>query len=157
SEILRCIFLLSLVAVAAAQKQSSLAAPRLTALKVTGTTRYTDKEMLAASGLQIGQLAADGDFKEAVQRLGNSGLFTGVIYSYTSSAAGMKLELQLSDIDDSKLVPRRRTRQGIAEACATLQTIAADHGQPTRPCLRGIAVDSQRQTISRARRLPARR
>ena len=105
SEILRCIFLLSLVAVAAAQKQSSLAAPRLTALKVTGTTRYTDKEMLAASGLQIGQLAADGDFKEAVQRLGNSGLFTGVIYSYTSSAAGMKLELQLSDIDDSKLVP----------------------------------------------------
>src|ERR1700723_804126 len=61
--------------------------------------------MLAASGLQIGQLAADGDFKEAVQRLGNSGLFTGMTYSYTSSAAGMKLELQLSDIDDSKLVP----------------------------------------------------
>jgi outer membrane protein assembly factor BamA len=104
SEILRCIFLLSLVSVSAAQKQSSMAAPKLTALKVTGTTRYTDKEILAESGLQIGQLAADGDFKEAVQRLGNSGLFTGVIYSYTSSATGMKLELQLTDIDDSKLV-----------------------------------------------------
>jgi outer membrane protein assembly factor BamA len=105
SAILRCIFLLSLVSLSAAQKQSSLAAPKLTALKVTGTTRYTDKEILAASGLQIGQLAADGDFKEAVERLGNSGLFTGVIYSYTSSATGVKLELQLTDIDDSKLVP----------------------------------------------------
>ncbi|HSZ60538.1 MAG TPA: POTRA domain-containing protein [Terriglobales bacterium] len=99
------ILFLFLAGVAAAQKQSSLAAPKLAALKVTGTTRYTDKEILAASGLQIGQLAADGDFREAVKRLGNSGLFTGVIYSYTSSGASIKLEIQLTDIDESKLVP----------------------------------------------------
>jgi outer membrane protein insertion porin family len=104
-QMLRFVFFLFLTSVVAGQKQSSLAAPRLSALKVTGTSRYTDKEILAASGLQIGQLAADGDFKEAVQRLGNSGLFTGVVYSYTSSGASMKLELQLTDIDESKLVP----------------------------------------------------
>jgi hypothetical protein len=97
--------LLTLSVAAAAQKQSSLAPPRLAALRATGTTRYTDKEILAASGLQIGQLASDGDFKEAVQRLGNSGLFTGVVYSYTSSGASIKLEIQLADIDESKLVP----------------------------------------------------
>ncbi|MGA2352931.1 MAG: POTRA domain-containing protein [Terriglobales bacterium] len=87
------------------QKQSSPSATKLVSLKVTGTTRYNDKEILAASGLQIGQLAADGDFKEAVQRLGNSGLFSGVMYSFTSSGKDVKLELQLTDVDESKLVP----------------------------------------------------
>ena len=103
--LLGVIFCLSLLTPSAAQKQSSSAAARLTTLKVMGTTRYTDKEILAASGLQIGQLAADGDFKEAVQRLGDSGLFSGVVYSYTSSGTSVKLEFQLTDIDESKLVP----------------------------------------------------
>src|SRR6266851_9684400 len=100
-----------LLSAAAAQKQptrgkvSAVAANRLTALKVTGTARYTDKEILAASGLQIGQNAADGDFKEALQRLGDSGLFSDLAYSYSSSGAGVKLDLQLADIDQSKLVP----------------------------------------------------
>src|SRR5271165_3640257 len=69
---------------------------QLTALKVTGTTRYTDKEILAASGLQIGQNASDGDFKEAVQRLGNSGLFGDVVYTYSTAPTGTRLELQLA-------------------------------------------------------------
>jgi surface antigen-like variable number repeat protein len=103
--VLRFIFFLSLIGAAAGQKHPSLVTPRLTALKATGTTRYSDKEILAASGLQIGQPAADGDFKEAVKWLGDSGLFTGLAYSYTSSATGVKLELQLTDIDESKLVP----------------------------------------------------
>jgi len=110
----RVILALSLLlSAAAAQKQSagskpsSVSANKLIALKVTGTTRYTDKEILAASGLQIGQNAADGDFKEAVQRLGDSGLFSDVVYSYSSSNAGTKLELQLADTDQSKLVPAR--------------------------------------------------
>jgi outer membrane protein insertion porin family len=99
-----------LLSAAAAQKQStsgkaSSAAFKLIALKVTGTARYTDTEILAASGLQMGQNAADGDFKEAVQRLGDSGLFSKVVYSYSSSAAGVRLELQLADTDKSKLVP----------------------------------------------------
>ena len=103
-------FLLFLTAAPAQKPPSRGKAPpenasRLIALKVTGTTRYTDKELLAASGLQIGQNAADGDFKEAVQRLGDSGLFSDVVYSYTSSGAGTRLELQLTDTDKSKLVP----------------------------------------------------
>ena len=108
----RVILALSLLlSAAAAQKQSaggkpsSVSAYKLIAFKITGTTRYTGKEILAASGLQIGQNAADGDFKEAVQRLGDSGLFSDVVYSYSSSSAGTKLELQLTDTDQSKLVP----------------------------------------------------
>ena len=100
-----------LLSAAAAQKQpargkvSAVAANRLTALKVTGTARYTDKEILAASGLQIGQNAADGDFREAAQRLGDSGLFSDVVYSYSSSGAGVRLEMKLADAEQSKLVP----------------------------------------------------
>jgi outer membrane protein assembly factor BamA len=100
-----------LLSAAAAQKQpargkvSAVAANRLTALKVTGTARYTDKEILAASGLQIGQNAADGDFREAAQRLGDSGLFSDVVYSYSSSGAGVRLEMRLADAEPSKLVP----------------------------------------------------
>src|ERR1700686_382578 len=100
-----------LLSAAAAQKHptrgkvSAVAANKLTALKVTGTARYTDKEILAASGRQIGQNAADGDFREAAQRLGDSGLFSDVVYSYSSSGAGVRLEMQLADAEQSKLVP----------------------------------------------------
>jgi outer membrane protein assembly factor BamA len=105
------LFFLIVLPTAAAQKEpargkvSGIAANKLTALKVTGTARYTDKEILAASGLQVGQNAADGDFKEAAQRLGDSGLFNDVVYSYSSSGAGVRLEMQLVDADQSKLVP----------------------------------------------------
>jgi outer membrane protein assembly factor BamA len=104
-------FLFLFGSAAAAQKQparakvSAVAANRLSALKVTGTARYTDKEILAASGLQIGQNAAEGDFREAAQRLGDSGLFSDVVYSYSSSGAGVRLEMQLADAEQSKLVP----------------------------------------------------
>jgi outer membrane protein insertion porin family len=109
---MRLVLCLSLfLSAAAGQKQpnsvgkASAAPYKLIALKVTGTARYTDTEILAASGLQMGQNAADGDFKEAVQRLGDSGLFSNVVYSYSSSSAGVRLELQLADADKNKLVP----------------------------------------------------
>src|ERR1700682_3740512 len=104
-------FLFLLGSAAVAQKQpprgkvSAVEANKLVGLKVTGTARYTDKEILAASGLQIGQNAADGDFKEAAQRLGDSGLFSDVSYSYSASGGGTKLELQLADVEKDKLVP----------------------------------------------------
>ncbi len=70
-----------------------------------GSTRYTDKEILAASGLHIGQDAAEGDFQEAAHRLGESGVFSNVVYSFSYSDAGVKLDLRLTDVDKSKLVP----------------------------------------------------
>jgi outer membrane protein assembly factor BamA len=103
-----CLFVLTSAAAAQkhpASKASPAVATKLVALKATGTARYTDKEILAASGLQLGQDAADGDFKEAVRHLGDSGLFGDIAYSYSSSSAGVKLELQLTDTDQSKLVP----------------------------------------------------
>jgi len=76
-----CLFPAFLVFAPAVGQRSKPSAGNRTArqqadrLKATGTARYTDQEILAASGLHIGQPAADGDFKEAIQLLGNSGLF----------------------------------------------------------------------------------
>ena len=100
-----------LLAAAAAQKHSvgrkpSSGSPdKLIEFKVTGTARYSDKEILVASGLQLAQRSSDGDFKEAVRRLGNSGMFSNAAYSYSTSSAGTKLELQVTDVESSKLVP----------------------------------------------------
>ncbi len=103
-------FLFLIVPAVAAQTRSSttsssLETYKLTSLRVTGTARYVDREILAASGLQIGQDTTDGDFKEVARRLGDSGLFSDVVYSYTTSGPNVRLELKLTDVDKSKLVP----------------------------------------------------
>ncbi len=105
------LFCVVLVSLSAAQRRSSndravASTPhRLLALNAKGSARYTGKEILAASGLQIGQDAAEGDFQEAAHRLGESGVFSNVVYSFSYSDAGVKLDLQLADVDRSKLVP----------------------------------------------------
>jgi len=86
-------------------KTPSVTAFTLLTVKVTGTTRYTEKEILPAAGLQLGQAATEADFQNAVQRLGTTGLFSDVAYSYSYSGTGAKLELQLKDVEQNKLVP----------------------------------------------------
>ena len=76
---------------------------KLASIKATGSRRYTPEEIVAATGLQIGQAVTEDDFKTAVQHLGETGAFTDVRYSYKYSGEGATLELQLSD--NSALVP----------------------------------------------------
>jgi outer membrane protein assembly factor BamA len=88
----------------ASGKAAAPGAHRLLAVKVSGTSRYSEKEILAASGLELGQNAAEGDFQEAAKHLANSGLFTNVEYSFSYSDRGATLDFTLADIDKSKLV-----------------------------------------------------
>jgi len=78
---------------------------KLVSIKVTGSQRYTPDEIIAASGLKIGDTATEDDFKKATEELGKSGLFTNVSYSYAYSATGTKLDFQVADAD--KFVPAR--------------------------------------------------
>jgi outer membrane protein insertion porin family len=73
------------------------------AIRVTGSQRFTQEEVIAASGLEIGKVAAQDDFQKAVKRLGEGGFFSKAGYSYTYSTAGTKLDVQLADTE--KLVP----------------------------------------------------
>src|SRR5262249_39695066 len=76
---------------------------KLIEVKVTGEQTYVQEDIVKASGLQIGDSVNDESFKQATQKLGETGLFTDVSYSYSFSAAGAKLTLQVKEND--KLIP----------------------------------------------------
>ena len=108
----RCLAVLLLLGVGLplAQSQSSFdhlpASNRLLIdVKVSGTKRYSDDAVIAASGLQIGTTVTEDDFKKAGRRLGDLGVFSDIAYNYSYSSAGTKLSLQVTDAD--KFVPVR--------------------------------------------------
>ena len=91
---------------AAAQTQPGQAARptpptsyKLIAVKVTGSKRFTSDEIAAASGLPVGTIAHEEDFKKAARQLGESGAFSNVAYTYSYSSTGTKLEFQVTDAD----------------------------------------------------------
>jgi outer membrane protein insertion porin family len=97
---------------AAAQSQRSSGAStqampasayKLIAVKVTGSKRFTQEEVALASGLPVGTIAHEEDFKKAARQLGESGVFSNVAFTYSYSAAGTKLEFQVTDAE--KFVP----------------------------------------------------
>jgi outer membrane protein assembly factor BamA len=86
-----------------ARKQSPKELPptafKLISVKTTGTQRYKSEEIVAASGLQIGQTVSEDDFKKAARLLTDTGAFGDVLYSFEYSAEGTKLELQVHDAE----------------------------------------------------------
>lgn len=78
-------------------QQMPPSAYKLIAVKVRGTKRYTQDEVIAASGLRMGATVDEDDFRKAAKELSDSGAFTDVAYSFSYSSAGTKLELQVAD------------------------------------------------------------
>jgi outer membrane protein insertion porin family len=85
--------------------QMPASARHLIAIKVTGSKRYSEETIAAATGLQMGASVSDDDFKKAARRLGDMGVFTDIAYSFSYSSAGTKLELHVTDA--GKFVPAR--------------------------------------------------
>ena len=80
-------------------KELPPAAFKLISVKVVGTKRYKPEEVIAASGLQIGQTVSEDDFKKAARVLGETGAFGDVAYRFQYSADGTKLDLQVQDAE----------------------------------------------------------
>jgi outer membrane protein insertion porin family len=80
-----------------------VSARQLIAIKVTGSKRFPEDAIAAATGLQMGTVVTDDDFKKAAKRLGDTGVFTDIGYTYSYSSAGTKLELHVTD--GEKFVP----------------------------------------------------
>jgi outer membrane protein assembly factor BamA len=85
--------------------QMPASARQLIAIKVTGSKRFPEESVAAATGLQMGNAVNDDDFKKAARRLGDMGVFTDIAYSFSYSSAGTKLELHVTDA--AKFVPAR--------------------------------------------------
>jgi outer membrane protein insertion porin family len=89
----------------AASRSMPASAYKLIAVKVTGSQRFDSEEVTTASGLPVGTIAHEEDFKKASRQLGESGAFSSISFRYTYSSAGTKLEFQVTDAD--KFVPAR--------------------------------------------------
>ena len=76
---------------------------KLLSIHVTGLQHLTETEVISASGLRLGQFAGEQDFKQAAQKLGETGLFSQLNYSYKYSTGGCDLELQVAE--NEHLVP----------------------------------------------------
>jgi outer membrane protein insertion porin family len=85
--------------------QMPASARQLIAIKVTGSKRFPEAAVAAATGLQMGAAVTDDDFKKAARRLGDMGVFTEIGYTFSYSSAGTKLELHVTDAD--KFLPAR--------------------------------------------------
>jgi outer membrane protein assembly factor BamA len=83
--------------------QMPASARQLIAIKVIGSKRFSEQDIAAASGLQLGTSVSEDDFKRAARRLGDMGVFTDIAYSYSYSSAGTKLEFRV--VDAEKFVP----------------------------------------------------
>jgi outer membrane protein assembly factor BamA len=76
---------------------------KLLSIHVKGLGHFTERDVVSASGLRLGQFAGEEEFKQAAQKLGETGLFSQLNYSYKYSTAGCDLELQVAENDH--LVP----------------------------------------------------
>jgi outer membrane protein assembly factor BamA len=95
--------LLLLCAVAVAQTaEKAKKRYQLLSIHVKGLEQHTEDQIVAASGLKLGQFAGEEEFQQAAQRLGETGLFTQLTYKYRYSSAGCNLELEVAE--NKKLV-----------------------------------------------------
>jgi outer membrane protein assembly factor BamA len=54
-------------------------------------------QIIAATGLRLGQVVRDDDFKDVSRHLGETGAFSDVAYTFQFSPEGIKLDLQVTD------------------------------------------------------------
>jgi outer membrane protein insertion porin family len=89
----------------AQRKGASVSAYKIIRIGIKGNNRYTAEQITPLLGLKVGDSAGDGDFQQAVQKLGETGLFTDVQFSYSYSQAGTEVEFQVTE--NNKLLPVR--------------------------------------------------
>ncbi len=92
--------MLAFASLLSAQTRKPSASPsssKLISVNVTGSSRYTPEQIIAATGLQPGQNVSEEDFKSVTRHLGETGAFSDVAYSFQFGPEGMKLALQLTD------------------------------------------------------------
>jgi outer membrane protein assembly factor BamA len=75
----------------------------LLSIHVKGLQHFTENQVIAASGLKLGQQAGEAEFQQAAQKLGETGVFSELTYSYKYSTSGCDLQLQVTE--NEKLLP----------------------------------------------------
>ena len=87
---------------AAADKQSEAAPDSfpLHAVQVIGNDIFSHEEILAATGLKIGEAATPIDFQKALKRLNDSGVFESLEFQYGAQGDGYQVTFQVTELRD---------------------------------------------------------
>lgn len=98
-----CIVFLLCVVVSGQKSTKPKLSYKILSIRVTGAAQLKEDQVITASGLKLGQYAAERDFQQAMQKLGDTGLFTNLTYSYHYSPDGCDVEFQVAE--NTQLVP----------------------------------------------------
>ena len=72
-------------------------AGRIAAIKVTGSRRYAEAQVVAASGLHAGDTVGREEIQAAADRLSALGVFANVRFRFTSAGESVAVEFQVED------------------------------------------------------------
>jgi outer membrane protein insertion porin family len=76
---------------------------KLVSVKVIGSTRYEESEIIRAAGLKLAEAVTPDTLKEAADRLGTAGVFAELHYRYQTR--GEELTVQFTVKDATKFLP----------------------------------------------------
>src|SRR5208337_2051300 len=70
---------------------------KLVSVKVIGSTRYQESEIVQAAGLKLAEVVTPDTLKEAADRLSAAGVFAGVNYRYHTRGEELTAEIVVKD------------------------------------------------------------
>ncbi|MBI4167096.1 MAG: hypothetical protein HY508_15325 [Acidobacteria bacterium] len=73
---------------------------RLVAMRIFGSRRYSEAEIVRATELRLGAKAAPQAFQEAADRLAATGAFSDVNYTFSAKPGGVAVEFRVTDGGD---------------------------------------------------------
>lgn len=82
---------------AAAGGQGAAGRWKLTAIHVSGSQRFPEREIAQASGLKLAAMVGQDELQEAAKRLGDSGAFDHVSFRYGPKGGGVEVTFEVTD------------------------------------------------------------
>jgi outer membrane protein insertion porin family len=77
----------------------------LRAIEIQGNQNFPSEEIIALSGLEIGQRVREADFHEALNKINAAGVFDGIEFSYAPAGDGYRVTFTVEEV--SELYPVR--------------------------------------------------
>src|SRR5512141_837509 len=72
----------------------------LVAVHVSGSERFKEADIVAATGLTVGATVGPAEFQEAANKLVSSGAFESVEYKFAPAGTGYNLTFKVADKND---------------------------------------------------------
>ncbi len=82
-------------------------------IKVEGNKNFPSKDIIALSGLDIGQPASPADFERAIAKINAAGVFDSLEFRYGASGDGYQVTFKVQEVDD--LYPVRFAGFGVPD------------------------------------------